>query len=291
MPLGDQPYLNESAQCAASSSPATRLVTVGDVAYFCSYDPQHGPEIWRSDGTQTGTQMVADLAPGPASAVPLWITPFKKGLIFFASSEGETQLWRSDGTPGGTSAITAVPDNEEVDFPVVADGPIFFFAYGASQSVLWSSDGTAAGTTSLHHLPFWQGHGEVVPGPGRTILFTAYSKRWGSELWRSDGTRLVKDIAPARKNGYGTSSAPLQLTPAADGTVYFTATVPRRGRELWRTDGTRNGTYLVGEVRRGPHGGRIAAITPIGHSVFFAASTPRHGEELWVARPRPGSRP
>jgi ELWxxDGT repeat protein len=291
-PLRGQPYLNESAQCAASSSPATRLVTVGDIAYFCSYDPEHGSELWRSDGTQAGTQMVADLAPGPASAVPLWITPFRKDLIFFAGSEGQTQLWRSDGTPGGTSAITAVPDKEDVDFPVVADGRIFFFAYGPSRSVWWSSDGTAAGTTSLQHLPFWQGHGEVVAGPGRTILFTAYSKRWGEELWRSDGTadgtHLVKDIAPTRKNGYGTSSTPLQLTPAADGTVYFTATVPRRGRELWRTDGTRKGTRLVGEVRRGRHGGRIAAITPIGDRVFFAATTPRDGEELWVARPRGG---
>jgi ELWxxDGT repeat protein len=291
-PLGDQPYINESPQCAASSSAATRLVTVGDVAYFCSYDPQHGSELWRSNGTQTGTQMVADLAPGPASAVPLWITPFRKDVIFFTSADGRTQLWRTDGTAAGTTPITTLPDTEDVDLPVVADGRIFFFAPRPNQSVLWSSDGTAAGTTSVQHLPFWQGHGEVVAGPGRTILFTAYSKRFGNELWRSDGTtagtRLVKDIAPGRKNGYGTSSAPLQLTPAADGAVYFTATVPRRGRELWRTDGSRKGTTLVGEVRRGRHGGRIAAITPIGDRVFFAATTPRDGEELWVARPRGG---
>jgi ELWxxDGT repeat protein len=229
---------------------------------------------------------VADLAPGTASSSPAGLFRLGDQVVFFARRDGVSELWRSDGTEVGTVQLAAIPSNQRLGGMTVAGGRLFFFGDRPDAAVLWITDGTQNGTTTVGHLPFFTVGASIAPGPGGDILFSAFAKRTGSELWRSDGTRagtrLVKDIAPGHFNHRdGRSSEPEQLTPARRKT-FFTATVARRGRELWRTDGTRRGTRLVGEVRPGRPGGEIKEITPIGHRVFFAATRPRHGEELWV---------
>src|SRR5262245_52753363 len=47
-----------------SSSPST-FVNLNGTMLFSAYDPAHGRELWRTDGTAAGTQLVKDLNPGP----------------------------------------------------------------------------------------------------------------------------------------------------------------------------------------------------------------------------------
>ena len=279
--------LSQSQDCPGLGAGTANSVTVvGGLAFFCSIDAEHGAEPWVTDGTPEGTRMVADLVPGPDSSRPIDFTRFGDVVVFFVLRQGAAELWRSDGSETGTSLVTTIPSDQRVGQLVVSGARVFFFATTADSTVLWSTDGTAGGTKALGDLPFFTAGASVALKPSGGIVFSAFARRTGSELWRSDGTRagtrLVKDIAPGhlRRRG-GRSSEPEQLT-SARGKTYFTATVRKRGRELWRTNGSQRGTKLVGEVRPGPHGGRIKEITPIGHRVFFAATTPRHGEELWV---------
>ena len=46
------------------------LAAVGNRLFWNAYDPDHGDELWVSDGTEAGTWLVEDLVPGTGSSVP-----------------------------------------------------------------------------------------------------------------------------------------------------------------------------------------------------------------------------
>ena len=75
----------------------------------------------RTDGTETGTEMVVDLAAGANSSDPMPLyynnenieefTHAGNGIVYFwadAEADGTYELYRSDGTPSGTSQIGTV---------------------------------------------------------------------------------------------------------------------------------------------------------------------------------------
>ena len=43
-----------------SSSGPKGMYVFGDKIYFSAYDPVHGREVWATDGTEAGTQLIKD---------------------------------------------------------------------------------------------------------------------------------------------------------------------------------------------------------------------------------------
>jgi ELWxxDGT repeat protein len=256
------------------SSPSNLTVLDGKL-YFFADDGSHGRELWVSDGTADGTQMVVDLLPGSAGAM---------------------DLRYSDGS--------AAPDM------IAANGKLYFNATDATHGQeLWISDGTAAGTKMVSNIhpddgaPLLDG-GPVVTGSmiqsltavGNLVYFSADDGVHGQELWKTDGTAagtsMVRDIytgdappytgAPKAPNG----SFPTLLTNV-NGVLYFVATDAEHGPELWMSDGTEAGTVVAAEPTPGPIGsmsvygttGSVGAL--LGGKLLFAASAPGIGEELF----------
>ncbi len=71
------------------------LVDFDGVLYFAAYDPEHGTELWSSDGTESGTRLVEDINPGGGGSHPnLLVTAY--GRLLFTADDGSTgvEVWQ-----------------------------------------------------------------------------------------------------------------------------------------------------------------------------------------------------
>lgn len=123
--------------------------------YFDAITPSYGDELWVTDGTSAGTQMVADIWPGPTSSTPgaFGIVVYNNTMYLSASdSIHGDQLWTSDGTGAGTTLFKVlssyVPNYSQPQRFILYDGKMIFIANTDSinQEQLFSSDGTVGGT-------------------------------------------------------------------------------------------------------------------------------------------------
>ena len=280
-----------SAACGkhpADSGPGP-FVTIGDTAYFSAADPKHGRELWRTDGTRSGTRLVADMAPGRKSSLDGRSLASVDGVLYLVADDGRhgAQLWRSDGTRAGTRMVTDLGPGGSVswwDAPVAAGDQVYFTAQDVEAGLeLWRSDGTVEGTVMVR---------DVRPGPkaskpedllavGDQVYFTANDGAHGRELWRTDGsadgTVLVKDIEPGRADSH------LGDLAALGDTLYF-AVWGQPGLE-YRSDGTEAGTTPIGGASARPQLTRRPAASSssmsAGGRLYFAADDGVHGTELW----------
>jgi ELWxxDGT repeat protein len=73
--------------------------------YFLGENDATGIELWRTDGTQEGTELFVDLWEGSSSAQPGSFFPAGDRLYFAARSEEGVVQWVTDGTSEGTRKL------------------------------------------------------------------------------------------------------------------------------------------------------------------------------------------
>jgi ELWxxDGT repeat protein len=283
------------------------FTAVGGTLFFVADDATHGRELWETDGTASGTALVADINPGtttdyygdvnPNNSLPRNLTAFN-GLLFFSANDGShgRELWESDGTATGTHIVADINPgrggSNPGGFTVVGNKLFFMASDGAHGTELWESDGTTAGTVMVKDInPGAAGSNSTYDATmidlNGTLLFTADDGTHGMELWRSNGTAagtvMVKDVNPGSAGSLST------IYPAsfaiAGGTLFFAADDSTHGRELWESDGTAAGTKLVMDINPGsadafPASGQV--ISSVNGSLYFAADDGVHGVEPWV---------
>ena len=162
-------------------------------------DPDHGCELWVSDGSSEGTVLVRDIAPEdrwggtcPRSPAPL------NGTVYFMADDGVhgEELWKTDGTPEGTVLFADLEPGPEGSSPsnlLVVDGRIVFSATTHAQGTeLWVTDGTESGTQLFQDLRPGVGSGDpsgfsVVDD---RVFFKAFDEEAGYEPWSFRRCRL-----------------------------------------------------------------------------------------------------
>jgi ELWxxDGT repeat protein len=209
--------------------------------YFKANDGEHGEELFVSDGTAEGTQLVKDIYPGENqygyknSSAPSDLVEFKD-KFYFAANDGVhgNELFVSDGTAEGTQLLVDL--REETDGNSYGFSPsdlvefndkLYFAAYDGESTELYVSDGTAEGTQLLYPGKDQDGNGHV---------------------WDPDN--LVAD----------------------DG---------EHGNELFVSDGTAEGTQLVADLNPGEGGSYASKLTVVGDELFFSADNGQTGTELF----------
>ncbi len=260
--------------------------------FFVATTETNGTELWITNGTDAGTTLLKDLAPGDLS--PDFISEFVTagGKIYFSVyTAAGMALWSSDGTAAGTielhnfgvdtyNLFTSVVGDKVVVFPNTG----FNAAAGAQTRDVWVSDGTVAGTQLLADIDasiLQTGDTTPIFSIGDKIAFRGYSAEAGWELWATDGTAagtgLVADSVPGTGNGLMPASGGFVDGASVGGQAYYIGA----DLEAWVSDGTAAGTYQLADID--PTGGSFAASwVQFGSNVLFTANDGVHGRELWI---------
>jgi len=261
---------------------------MGGKVFFSASEPSSGTEVWVTDGTALGTELLADVCAGTcfADPYPLGHVGGANGIFFWTafSEEPGYQLWRSDGTRAGTFPLAPLGNGtsqsvDDMEF-ALSDQLLFFVdctERGEGPCALWASDGTAAGTRQVNASTPGQPGLDLTPQTvgGKALLFRRGST---AQVWTSDGTAagtvLVKDLGAGE----------LADLSFAGSRLFFTFKNDSDGTELWASDGTAAGTLQVTRFTApapffGPPGRSVLKAS--GRRVYFIADDSLHGQELW----------
>ncbi|MCP4639292.1 MAG: hypothetical protein GY851_02595 [bacterium] len=198
------------------SPPESAPARLGSTTYFVARTPDHGTELWRSDGPPSSTHLVRDLFSGPSSSSPTHLTAANGELFFIAEHPGEGRvLWRTDGTADGTSMVTLT--NE----------------MGRSFRILASELCALGDTLVLCSLPSLDR--EAAPNDAELRIIQPDRMN----------VRAPDALETLRVGAEG--SWPSRFT-VAGAHVFFSADDGIHGEELWVTDGTSEGTRLVMDI-------------------------------------------
>ncbi len=255
----------------------------GKWVFFCARTGARGPaELWRTDGTPSGTTLVTrkGLAGGP------WVHPaVSGGKIFFQGQKTvpDKEIWVTDGTNQGTRNVKDLvpgPAGSGADYFTPLSGGVAFAAWtNATGGELWFSDGTAKGTFLLQDLaPSWNSPSSKPSAFqdffGR-CFFSCDQASTGRELWVSGGTPggtgLFKDIDPGPGSGMPEGLFTFR------GKLFFIAKSGTK-RGPWVSDGTPAGTRPMNLVVSDwdPN------IIRLNNRAFLRVNDPFHGWEPWA---------
>ena len=265
-------------QVPLSSSPSGFTV-FNNALYFAADDGVHGVELWKTDGTGTGTVLVKDINPGTgASSSPRGFTVFNNAL-YFAADDGVhgVELWKTDGTGTGTvlvKDINPTAGSSPSGFTVFNNALYFSADDGVFGVELWKTD--VAGSTVL--VKDINPTADSTPSGfkvfNNALYFSASDGAAGAELWKTDGTGSTVRL--------GAVSLVSGLTVFNNG-LYFSASDGVAGIELWKSDGTPGGTVQVKDINSTSPGASSSpmAFTVLNNALLFSADDGVTGRELW----------
>ena len=281
---------------------ATKDATLNlGVIYFIANDGIHGSELWKTDGTTSGTVLASDINPGIQGSNLQELTSTGNGLYASATIDsGVSELVRINGD--------WLQRFQWTDYDSVSDTYTYTTAYQ-------SPNGITDHNNSLTFIAQENGTGEFS-------LFSAngYPMCLGSNGWDSTPCTPAKEFT----NGVDQSVSSL---PVLDGEVYFTGNTgsthqlhkidsnqnivllgnydspPKfnteigtsithngfllfsadtgTGYELHSTDGTVAGTSIVQDIFSGTTGSNPSQFIISGGDVLFTATAAASGTELY----------
>ena len=255
--------------------------TLGDVSYFFNDDGIHGRELWRSDGTEKGTNLVLDLCPGVCgswSGASLRQLAVAGQRIVFAANDGVhgVELWATDGTASGTHLLrdfeAGFRSSSLDSFVTVGERAFFWMGSPGADAEIWVSDGTQAGTDFVAPSPL-ESYPACIAALNDLLIFGEY---FSGGLWRSDGTfsgtYKLADVTVEQQN-WALNSAFVRV---GDRIVFWGDGDPLKqlGR-LWATDGSIEGTSKIADVE--PY--RVAVD---GDVAYFLGENETLGRGLWT---------
>lgn len=280
------PHLVKDLNATNLGSYPSGAVEMNGSLYFEATVPDHGSELWRTDGTPRGTWLVKDVLPGPDSASPSLKVEMGGNLYFLAyAADRVRELWRTNGTAAGTRLVKNLESRRQGSTQTtlaVFNGKTLVVSVSSETEglrLLWISDGTPGGTEKVEIPSRYTFSFRELGG---RFVFQVTTADDMAELWASNGTvegtrRLLasKGKRPTFLHAFGRR-------------LFFLSDDGVHGRELWTTQGTKSTTRLVKDIRPGADSSDIgkgisSAVFASNGRLFFSADDGVHGSALWTS--------
>ena len=274
------------------------LAAAGGLLYFNGFTVANGEELWVSDGTANGTQLLADIEPGPLYSFLNEVLPRANGGVFFFAQTlaNGREAYVSDGTTAGTQMIAdmqpgiATRDSDPNQLTSIGGKELYFAAdngvigfepyrWTAATGAVLLKDIYPGNSGSQPADSDPAGFTQAMIGGKAVVFFVADTNNEGRELWVTEGTpastKLVKNIATVWAD-----SNIAEMTPAF-GKLIFVASTPN-DRELWVSDGTAAGTNMLVDLVPGNLSSDPKELTRLGHQILFQAKNASGDVELYI---------
>ncbi len=286
----------------ANSSILSNFTVVGNTLYFNYYKADGSDELWKTDGTTTGTLLVKNLGFG---GMHTYFMPLTNGsrivfMVYDAANNTNDSLWVSDGTPAGTNPVKRFARSATVGnvYPAYGEdgtgnGLFVSFEDTANGKQVWKTDGTAVGTTlrTLFNTPAGCDPKGYYLDNG-TMYFTCTFAGYGRELFKTPTVGgsffLVKDFNAGAGDGNpeilgrmpGYVNGDLLIVSANDGTY---------GQELYAVDANNTADkILINDIAQGITGAfpvtddKRRTSQPFAYNnIYFSAYSPEGGREVY----------
>jgi len=226
--------------------------------YFSANDGVHGWELWKTDGTEEGTEMVVDIsADNVYGSNPDHLINFNGTLIFTARDDVYGyEISKSDGTAAGTELIKDIVPGingamnngyaNSIDPQFTVSGDYLYFVGRLDETLpvmyyLYRTDGTDAGTMTLNNdLQSISNFCDIAG----TCYFYAFDGDYEhSSLWKSDGTPGGTDMVIT--DGIAASTEGRSFYNFNNKLYFYGYTTDFTAYGLAKSDGTEAGTEMV----------------------------------------------
>ncbi|MEO8198508.1 MAG: ELWxxDGT repeat protein, partial [Thermoanaerobaculia bacterium] len=259
---------------------------IGSVVLFWNRSPEGPYELWKTDGSSSGTTEIVSLNLELENES---VVLDDRLVIFTAISSDGLEVWSTDGTAAHTQPLTTFAASNALVWSLKASSTrAFFFAQDLSSGgELWATDGTVAGThpvTSFEYdHPFALGSPfDQLAVSGSTAHFLATDGIGGAGLWSATaaGTSATH-ILDICSEASCLDSAWLEN---AGSQLFFLKEDGALGREVWTSDGTWAGSHLLADACPGNCSGEGKVLASNEQRLVYAGNRPdAQRRELFVA--------
>ena len=232
-----------------------------EVALFRAGSEEYGEELWQTDGTQDGTDLLIDIWPGrgPSRATATVLEHSGVTQLWLQANDGflGAEPWTYDGEDlrlvsdlvSGTNA-----GSNPADLLVMEDH-LYFQVFSEDQEPIWLTDGTEEGTVPIPDSYSLKGRGSETIFAD-SLYLVASRPDVGQEIFRIEGENppVVVDIYPGPEG-----SRPSDLRVAGE-YLYFVldnGSITDGEVELWSLAEDDTLTHL-GDITVDPYGTSLA---------------------------------
>lgn len=270
----------------------SRFCASGSLFFFQGNDEAHGRELWVSDGSNAGTHMLVDLAPGPESSEPTEMTLLNGKVLFAASGVDLNWALGTDSCNGfRTSSL-----NGDVMYMVSKSNVWTPSAdYDCLPGYRWMTTAEASRLFPTVEEAEQADERRTDHNLAEPYLFWS-SCQWTGYTFGGVQRKLFRfadsRVSGATKHAGRRDSAPIEVSFATTdfagivcikSDVGASAGASGAGRELWITDGTAPNTRRILDLQPGTGGSNPSFLMSFKSQtlVLFQARTSDFGAELY----------